>query len=151
MKTNVKLISTKTYVNRDKRSVTVVNKYALDIFAIKNFVGSAAACSEISNYVKDSIIPVGIFDYKDSKLILTVSGTSKCMKTDKFNEKIGFRIADTRAQVKAMNIVSKFYEGLYNVIYTNLLDDIKDKFYNCRYAYFSCREHERKLLWSINN
>ena len=104
MRTNTKLIETKTYVNHDKRSVTVVQKYELDVFAIKNFVGLAIACVDIGDYVKDSIVPVGKFDFKDNKLILTVSGKSRCMPNDKFDEKLGFRIADTRAQAKAMKI-----------------------------------------------
>ena len=146
MRTNTKLIETKTYVNHDKRSVTVVQKYELDVFAIKNFVGLAIACVDIGDYVKDSIVPVGKFDFKDNKLILTVSGKSKCMPNDKFDEKFGFRIADTRAQAKAMKIFTSFYKDIANLVYTNLLEDVEDKFHNCNNAYWACKEHELKLI-----
>ena len=147
MRTNTKLIETKTYVNHDKRSVTVVQKYELDVFAIKNFVGLARlACVDIGDYVKDSIVPVGKFDFKDNKLILTVSGKSKCMPNDKFDEKFGFRIADTRAQAKAMKIFTSFYKDIANLVYTNLLEDVEDKFNNCNNAYWACKEHELKLI-----
>ena len=146
MKTNTKLIETKTYVNHDKRSVTVVQKYELDVFAIKNFVGLAIACVDIGDYVKDSIVPVGKFDFKDNKLILTVSGKSRCMPNDKFDEKLGFRIADTRAQAKAMKIFTSFYKDIVNLVYTNLLEDVEDKFNNCSNAYWACKEHELRLI-----
>lgn len=146
MRTNTKLIETKTYVNHDKRSVTVVQKYELDVFAIKNFVGLARACVDIGDYVRDSIVPVGKFDFKDNKLILTVSGKSKCMPNDKFDEKFGFRIADTRAQAKAMKIFTSFYKDIANLVYTNLLEDVEDKFNNCNNAYWACKEHELKLI-----
>ena len=146
MRTNTKLIETKTYVNHDKRSVTVVQKYELDVFAIKNFVGLAIACVDIGDYVKDSIVPVGKFDFKDNKLILTVSGKSRCMPNDKFDEKFGFRIADTRAQAKAMKIFTSFYKDIANLVYTNLLEDVEDKFDNCNNAYWACKEHELKLI-----
>ena len=146
MRTNTKLIETKTYVNRDKRSVTVVQKYELDVFAIKNFVGLTIACVDIGDYVKDSIVPVGKFDFKDNKLILTVSGKSKCMPNDKFDEKFGFRIADTRAQAKAMKIFTSFYKDIANLVYTNLLEDVEDKFNNCNNAYWACKEHELRLI-----
>ena len=146
MKTNTKLIETKTYVNHDKRSITVVQKYELDVFAIKNFVGLAIACVDIGDYVKDSIVPVGKFDFKNNKLILTVSGKSKCMPNDKFDEKFGFRIADTRAQAKAMKIFTSFYKDIANLVYTNLLEDVEDKFNNCNNAYWACKEHELKLI-----
>ena len=142
MKTNTKLIETKTYVNHDKRSITVVQKYELDVFAIKNFVGLVRACVDIDDYLKDSIVPVGKFDFKNNKLILTVSGKSKCMPNDKFDEKFGFRIADTRAQAKAMKIFTSFYKYLVNLVYTNLLEDVEDKFNNCSNAYWACKEHE---------
>lgn len=146
MKTNTKLVETKTYVNRHKRSITVVQKYELDIFALKNFASTAEACVDIKNYVQDEIYPIGKFRFKNNKLVLTVSGTSKCMPYDKFDETIGFRIADTRAQAKAMNIFTKFYDGLANVIYEKLILDIEDKFFNCRDAYLACLEHESKLI-----
>ena len=142
MRTNTKLIETKTYVNHDKRSVTVVQKYELDVFAIKNFVGLAIACVDIGDYVKDSIVPVGRFDFKDNKLILTVSGKSRCMPNDKFDEKLGFRIADTRAQAKAMKIFTSFYKDIVNLVYANLIEDVEDKFNNCNNAYLACKEYE---------
>ena len=88
MKTNTKLIETKTYVNHDKRSITVVQKYELDVFAIKNFVRLAIACVDIGDYVKNSIASFDKFDFKDNKLVLTVSGKSRCMPNDKFDEKL---------------------------------------------------------------
>lgn len=146
MRTNTKLIETKTYVNHDKRSVTVVQKYELDVFAIKNFVGLAIACVDIGDYIKDSIVPVGKFDFKNNKLILTVSAKSRCMPNDKFDEKLGFRIADTRAQAKAMKIFTSFYKDIVNLVYTNLLEDVEDKLNNCSNAYWACKEHELRLI-----
>ena len=146
MRTNTKLIETKTYVNHDKRSVTVVQKYELDVFAIKNFVRLAIACVDIGDYVKNSIASFGKFDFKDNKLVLTVSGKSRCMPNDKFDEKLGFRIADTRAQAKAMKIFTSFYKDIANLVYTNLLEDVEDKFNNCNNAYWACKEHELRLI-----
>lgn len=146
MKTNTKLIETKTYVNHDKRSITVVQKYELDVFAIKNFVRLAIACEDIGGYVKNSIVPFGKFGFKDNKLVLTVSGKSRCMPNDKFDEKLGFRIADTRAQAKAMKIFTSFYNDIADLVYTNLLKDVEDKFNNCNNAYWACKEHELRLI-----
>lgn len=146
MKTNTKLIETKTYVNHDKRSITVVKKYELDVFAIKNFVRLAIACVDIGGYVKNSIVAFDKFDFKDNKLFLTVSGKSRCMPNDKFDEKLGFRIADTRAQVKAMKIFASFYKDIGDLVYTNLLKDVEDKFNNCSNAYWACKEHELRLI-----
>lgn len=146
MRTNTKLIETKTYVNHDKRSVTVVQKYELDIFAIKNFAGLTIEHVDIGDYVKNSIVPIGKFDFKNNKLILTVSGKSKCMPNDKFDEKLGFRIADTRAQAKAMKIFTSFYKNILNLVYKNFAEDIVNKFNNCNNAYWSCKEHELRLI-----
>lgn len=146
MRTNTKLIETKTYVNHDKRSVTVVQKYELDIFAIKNFAGLTIEYVDIGDYVKNSIVPIGKFDFKNNKLILTVSGKSKCMPNDKFDEKLGFRIADTRAQAKAMKIFTSFYKNILNLVYKNFAEDIVNKFNNCNNAYWSCKEHELRLI-----
>lgn len=146
MRTNTKLIETKTYVNHDKRSVTVVQKYELDIFALKNFVEAAEACTGVKNYVQYSIAPIGKFKFENNKLVLTVSGKSSCMPNDKFDETFGFRIADTKAQAKAMKIFAKFYEGLYNLIYDNFVCDVQSKYDNCRDAYWACKEHELRLI-----
>lgn len=148
MRTNTKLIETKTYVNRDKRSIIVVQKYELDIFALKNFVEAAEACADVKNYVQYSITPIGKFKFENNKLVLTVSGKSRCMPNDKFDETLGFRIADTRAQAKAMKIFAKFYEGLYNLIYDNFVCDVQSKYDNCCDAYWSCKEHETRLIES---
>ena len=146
MKTNTKLIETKTYVNHDKRSITVVQKYELDIFALKNFVEAAEACDDVKNYVQYSIVPIGKFKFENNKLVLTVSGKSRCMPNDKFDEKLGFRIADTRAQAKAMKIFTSFYNDIANLVYINLLEDVEDKFNNCSNAYWACKEHELRLI-----
>ena len=146
MKTNIKLIETKTYVNHDKWSVTVVQKYEFDVFAIKNFIGLTTACVDIGDYVKNSIAPVGKFGFKDNKLILTVSGKSRCRSNDKFDEKLGFKIADTRAQTKAMKIFTSFYKDIVDLVYTNLLEDVEDKFNNCNNAYLACKEYELRLI-----
>lgn len=146
MRTNTKLIETKTYVNYDKRSVTVVQKYELDIFALKNFVEAAEVCTDVKNYVQYSIAPIGKFKFENNKLVLTVSGKSSCMPNDKFDETLGFRIADTRAQAKAMKIFAKFYEGLYDLIYDNFVCDVQSKYDNCRDAYWACKEHELRLI-----
>ena len=149
MRTNTKLIGAKTYINYDKRSVTVVQKYELNVCAIKNFEGLALACFDIFNYVKDFRTPEGKLDFKNNKLILTVSGKSKCLSNDKFDEKLGFRIADPRAQAKALKIFTTFYSGLANLVYKNFLYDIEEKLYNCDNAHWSCKEHESKLLSNI--
>ena len=145
MRTNIKLIETKTYVNPYKRSVTVVQKYELDIFAIKNFAKLAIACDDIGDYIEDSIASFGKFYFNGDKLILTVSGRSKCMANDKFDEKFGFKIADTRAHTKAMKIFSSFYKDISSLVYKNLIEDIEEKFINCTNAYLSCKEHEFEL------
>ena len=148
MRTNTKLIETKTYVNRDKRSIIVVQKYELDIFALKNFVEAAEACADVKNYAQYSITPIGKFKFENNKLVLTVSGKSRCMPNDKFDETLGFRIADTRAQAKAMKIFAKFYEGLYNLIYDNFVCDVQSKYDNCCDAYWGCKQHETRLIES---
>ena len=148
MRTNTKLIETKTYVNRDKRSIIVVQKYELDIFALKNFIEAAEACADVKNYVQYSIAPIGKFKFENNKLVLTVSGKSRCMSNDKFDETLGFRIADTRAQAKAMKIFARFYEGLSNLIYDNFVCDVQNKYDNCCDAYWGCKEHETRLIES---
>ena len=146
MKTNTKLIETKTYVNRDKCSITVVQKYELDIFALKNFVEAAEACDDIKDYVQCSIAPIGKFGFENNKLVLTVSGKSRCMPNDKFDETLGFRIADTRAQSKAMKIFAKFYDGLIDLIYDNFICDVQNKYNNCCNSYWASKEHEIRLI-----
>lgn len=145
MRTNTKLIVTKTYVNPDKRSVTVVQKYEFDIFGIKNFAKLTRVFNDIDDYIENSIVPLGKFYFNGDKLILTVSGRSRCMSNDKFDEKLGFKIADTRAHTKAMKIFSSFYKDISSLIYKNLIEDIEEKFINCTNAYLSCKEHEFEL------
>ena len=145
MRTNTKLIVTKTYVNPDKRSVTVVQKYEFDIFGIKNFAKLARVFNDIDDYIENSIVPLGKFYFNGDKLILTVSGRSRCMPNDKFDEKLGLKIADTRAHTKAMKIFSSFYKDISSLIYKNLIEDIEEKFINCTNAYLSCKEHEFEL------
>ena len=120
MRTNTKLIETKTYVNPYKRSVTVVQKYEFDIFAIKNFAKLAIVFDDIGNYLEDSIVTSGKFSFNGDKLILTVSGRSRCIPNDKFDEKLGFKIADTRAHTKAMKIFSSFYNKVLYSIYIKI-------------------------------
>ena len=146
MRTNTKLIETKTYVNHDKRSIIVVQKYELDLFAIKNFLSLATAYVDIGNYVENSIVPFGKFDFKNNKLILTVSGKSKCMPNDKFDERLGFIIADTRAQIKAMKIFTSFYKDIIDLVHKNIVEDLEEKFNNCNNAYWACKEHELRLI-----
>ena len=145
MRTNTKLIVTKTYVNPDKRSVTVVQKYEFNIFGIKNFAKLTRVFNDIDDYIENSIVPLGKFYFNGDKLILTVSGRSRCMPNDKFDEKLGFKIADTRAHTKAMKIFSSFYKDISSLIYKNLIEDIEEKFINCTNAYLSCKEHEFEL------
>ena len=145
MRTNTKLIETKTYVNPDKRSVTVVQKYELDIFAIKNFAKLARVFNDIDDYIENSIVPLGKFSFNGDKLILTVSGRSRCMPNDKFDEKLGFKIADTRAHTKAMKIFSSFYKDISSLVYKNLIEDLEEKFIKCTNACLSCKEHEFEL------
>ena len=146
MRTNTKLIETKTYVNHDKRSIIVVQKYEFDVFAIKNFVKLTTTYVDIGNYVKNSIVPFGKFDFKNNKLILTVSGKSKCMPNDKFDERLGFIIADTRAQIKAMKIFKSFYKDIVDLVHKNIIEDLEEKFNNCNNAYWACKEHELRLI-----
>ena len=146
MRTNTKLIETKTYVNHDKRSIIVVQKYELDLFAIKNFLSLATTCVDIGNYVENSIVPFGKFDFKNNKLILTVSGKSKCMPNDKFDKRLGFIIADTRAQIKAMKIFKSFYKDIVDLVHKNIVEDLEEKFNNCNNAYWACKEHELRLI-----
>lgn len=146
MRTNTKLIETKTYVNHDKRSIIVVQKYELDLFAIKNFLSLATTYVDIGNYVENSIVPFGKFDFKNNKLILTVSGKSKCMPNDKFDERLGFIIADTRAQIKAMKIFTSFYKDIVDLVHKNIVEDLEEKFNNCNNAYWACKEHELRLI-----
>ena len=146
MRTNTKLIETKTYVNHDKRSIIVVQKYELDLFAIKNFLSLATTYVDIGNYVENSIVPFGKFDFKNNKLILTVSGKSKCMPNDKFDERLGFIIADTRAQIKAMKIFKSFYKDIVDLVHKNIVEDLEEKFNNCNNAYWACKEHELRLI-----
>ena len=145
MRTNTKLIETKTYVNPYKRSVTVVQKYEFDIFAIKNFAKLAIVFDDIGNYLEDSIVTSGKFSFNGDKLILTVSGRSRCIPNDKFDEKLGFKIADTRAHTKAMKIFSSFYKDISSLVYKNLIEDLEEKFIKCTNAYLSCKEHEFEL------
>lgn len=146
MRTNTKLIETKTYVNHDKRSIIVVQKYELDLFAIKNFLSLATTYVDIGNYVENSIVPFGKFNFKNNKLILTVSGKSKCMPNDKFDERLGFIIADTRAQIKAMKIFKSFYKDIVDLVHKNIVEDLEEKFNNCNNAYWACKEHELRLI-----
>ena len=146
MRTNTKLIETKTYVNHDKRSIIVVQKYELDLFAIKNFLSLATTYVDICNYVENSIVPFGKFDFKNNKLILTVSGKSKCMPTDKFDKRLGFIIADTRAQIKAMKIFKSFYKDIVDLVHKNIVEDLEEKFNNCNNAYWACKENELRLI-----
>lgn len=146
MRTNTKLIETKTYVNHDKRSIIVVQKYELDLFAIKHFLSLVTTYVDIGNYVENSIVPFGKFDFKNNKLILTVSGKSKCMPNDKFDERLGFIIADTRAQIKAMKIFKSFYKDIVDLVHKNIVEDLEEKFNNCNNAYWACKEHELRLI-----
>ena len=148
MRTYTKLIDSKTYVNRNKRSVTVAQKYELDIFALKNFAEAAKVCIDIDKYLQNSIAPIGKFWFANNKLVLIVSGKSKCTPNDKFDEKFGFRLADTRAQAKAMKIFTAFYKDIVSLAYKNFVEDAEEKFHNCNNAYWACKEHELKLIYS---
>ena len=39
-----------------------------------------------------------------------------------------------------------FYKDIVNLVYTNLLEDVEDKFNNCSNAYWACKEHELRLI-----
>lgn len=48
--------------------------------------------------------------YKDSYLLFKASGKAKCSEHDVYNEKIGKRIAYTRAKIKALKDMREFLD-----------------------------------------
>ena len=148
MRTNSRIVNSHTYVNAKKRTVAVRLRYEVDLSKFKNF-------DKISRlkYFWDSI-----FDNTDlsnvlvnNKFYFEVVGKSKCAPEDKFDETIGYRIADSRAQAEAMRKLGNIYVDIANNLFEPLISDIADKIDNCFFASDCCSEHADNLINEADN
>lgn len=75
-------------------------------------------------------------------LVFEGKGISRCNPEDTYDEKIGFRIAETRAQKDVFNKAAKFFNGITYFIEKVFYDDLMDKLTTITDAVYECNDHE---------
>lgn len=79
-------------------------------------------------------------------LVFTGKGISKCNKGDVYNEKVGFNIADTRAQKSVFKLAERFFNNVIELIEKYVYNDIVDISSIFTDSIYACEDHERDIL-----
>ena len=80
-------------------------------------------------------------EYHDGQLVLTGVGVSKCNEADKFDEKKGYYIAQSRASMKIMKKYRMFMSRVISMIDNLFYNDINDIYIRTWDACYSLEDH----------
>ena len=128
-------------VNKEKGIVTCVANVVCYNFA--DTFGEGCEKYVIRHLLKDGVIKRKRYSLRGIKI--TVIGKAYCDPSDKFDEKIGKRIAETRARKQVYELMKEVnrYIGCYITDMSLKLDQAKEK---TNFLYFREVDHERKLV-----
>ena len=145
MRTNSRIVDSRTYVNADKRTVVVRLRYEVDLSKFKNFDQISRLTDFWDTILNNADVSV------DNKFYFEVVGKSKCAPEDTFDETLGYRIADSRAQAEAMRKLGNIYVDIVNKLFETIIEDVADKIDNCFLASDCCLDHADNLIEEANN
>ena len=144
MKTNSRIVDSHTYVNAKKRTVAVRLRYEVDLSKFKNF-DQISCLTDFWDIIFDNA------DVLNNKFYFEVVGKSKCAPEDTFDETLGYRIADSRAQAEAMRKLGNIYVDIANKLFETIIEDIDEKIDNCFFASECCSDHADNLINEADN
>lgn len=138
-----------TFFNREvikKNKMTIVIQHA----AIR-MDKIPALCAAFSNIpVINLFIKSSNYFAQDSDgsiyLIFTGKGIAKCCKSDVYNEKVGYHIADTRSQKNIFKTANRFFNEITDMIEKTMYNDLVDVSTVMCDSIFACEDHEQDIL-----
>ena len=85
---------------------------------------------------------LALFDNCDGKTItFKAKGVAKCHPDDKFNERKGFHLAQSRAVYKIYKDYHKFLEYITDTIYKMIYEDIENLYINSQDLMYETADH----------
>ena len=102
MKNGVKINEIKYIINPEKKIIICIMQCVIDY-------GKTLPNVDIFSRMWRRRLP-----YIDRGGTFTVKAIAKCNKEDTFNETIGKKLAESRANLKAFKIAAKFYDVIYS-------------------------------------
>lgn len=149
-KTNVNYVKTVYGVNPEERSVTCVIDYEVSLDKIPS-IEILMEMDDFNEYMTCLVYRHGI-KYVDKgrygALQFRSHDIAYCADEDTFDENIGKRLAQTRAQKLAFRHTKLFYQDIANMLFTrfSMIDDMSINCFDCE---TDCHNHEFELTNSV--
>ena len=148
MKTGLKFYDRKVIQKPEMNLTIVMQKASIKIDEVESLKNAFILIPNLWEHITDSQLDNYACELrKDGYYIVFNSvGIAKCSPEDVFDEKIGFRLAETRAQKDAFDKASTFYTKILSFIEKMFYDDIVTKCVNCQDSYYGCGDHIEDII-----
>lgn len=146
MKTGLKFFGKEVKQINNKNVTVVIENAYIDFMGVPGLMNAYKTCNAVKEYVDNhpNMYEVGLAG--NPIMIFKGSGVAKCNPEDNFDEKIGFRIAETRAQRAIFKTVAKFYNDILKIIDESFYNDLIDKATNSYDSVYACNDHLDELF-----
>lgn len=145
MKTGIEFLDREV---KQSGNVTVVIQNAIiDFSKVPSIMAAYLTCDLVRNYIDNCPYTCDINGHPG--MFFKASGVAKCSDSDVFDDKTGFRIAETRAQQKIFNLASGVYTDIVNIIEKAFYIDILDKTVNTKDSYYACVDHLDEIIETV--
>ena len=144
-KTNVKYVHTTYGVNHYEKTVTCVLDYEINLDSVPG-IEFIANIPEFNDFVNRLVYQYGV-KYIDTDfsvygvLRFRVTDIAFCSTDDTFDEVIGKRLSNTRAQKLAFRNTKYFYNDIATIV-KRYLEEINNLSFNCNECEKDCHNHE---------
>lgn len=147
-KTNVKYVHTTYGVNHNEKTVTCVLDYEINLDSIPG-IDFISEIAEFHDFINRLVYQFGVkfLDKDDSVhgvLRFRVTDIAFCSTEDTFDEVIGKRLSNTRAQKLAFRNAKYFYSDIANILH-RYFGEISNLVYNCVACEADCHNHEFEI------
>lgn len=144
-KTNVKYAHTAYGVNHQEKTVTCVLDYDINLDSVPG-IEFISEISEFNDFINRLVYNYGVkYIENDSTtygiLRFRVTDIAFCSSDDTFDEVIGKRLSNTRAQKLAFRNTKYFYNDIAKIV-MHYVDENNNLAYNCFECEHDCHNHE---------
>ena len=149
-KTNVNYVKTSYGVNPQEKSVTCVIDYEISMDKIPS-IEILTEMDEFNEYITRLVYQHGVKYINKGRygaLQFRTQDIAYCANSDTFDENIGKRLAQTRAQKLAFRYTKLFYKDITDMLFkrfTKILN-LSDNCFGCEW---DCHNHEFELTNSV--
>jgi len=149
MKTNVVYLEQDYNVNPNKKSVFCMLTYGIDLAKVPGIemLVNTLEFDDLMESLTNKYTGIAYFDGDASDygmLVLNTSGQSKCAPTDEFNEDLGRKLANTRAQENAFREAKEIYD-LFLMIIEDKIEGLYNLYGGCCESIDKCKQHTHDL------